>query len=94
LYVLTNALAAKQLEVLRELVPTVATIASLDNPTSSAFEPRLREMQKAALALGFTLHVLRASTERKLGTAFATVVEQRAGALVVAADPFLTGLTG
>src|SRR5262249_60929071 len=90
LYVLTNALVAKQLELLRELAPTATTIAFLDNPTSSAFESRLREMQEAALALGLKLHILRASTERELDIAFASVVERRAGALVVAADPFLT----
>jgi putative ABC transport system substrate-binding protein len=88
--ILVDALVAKQFEVLHELVPAAATMTLLDNPTSgSSAKFRLQEIQEAALALRLDLHALSASTEGELATAFATLVEQRAGALVVSPDPFL-----
>ncbi len=47
-------------------------------------------MQSAARARGLDLHVLNASTERDFDAVFANLVELRAGALVIAADPFFT----
>jgi putative ABC transport system substrate-binding protein len=47
-------------------------------------------MQAAARILGVQLHVLHASTERDFDTVFATLVQLRAGALVIGTDPFLT----
>jgi putative ABC transport system substrate-binding protein len=89
--ILVDALVAKQFEVLHELVPAAATMTLLDNPTSgSSVKFRLQEPQEAALALRLDLHVLSASTEGELATAFAALVEGRAGALVVSPDPFLT----
>jgi len=79
-------IAPKRLELLRELLPTVTNIALLINPTS----PVVAEAQTAARSLGLQLHVLHASTERDLDTAFATLVRLRAGALVIGSDPFFT----
>jgi ABC-type uncharacterized transport system substrate-binding protein len=47
-------------------------------------------VRDAARSLGLQLHVLNASTEREINTAFGTLVELRAGALVVSVDPFLS----
>jgi ABC-type uncharacterized transport system substrate-binding protein len=81
----------KRLELLHELVPTANMIALLVNPTSSALaESSLRALQPAAYALGLQLHVLHASTERDFDTAFATLVQLRAGALVIMPDLFFT----
>ena len=49
----------------------------------------MRDVQEAARALGLQITVLNASSERDIETAFATLVQQRAGALLVAADAFL-----
>jgi putative ABC transport system substrate-binding protein len=86
----------KRLELLRELVPGTTTIAHLMNPTGLNPESlaRERELQAAASTLGLQLHVLRASTERDFDTAFATLVQLRAGGLVISADVFFRSRIG
>jgi putative ABC transport system substrate-binding protein len=84
---LASLLLAKQLELLRELVPAATTIGFLLNPNNPNTEVRTREMQETVSAVGRQLHVVTASTEGELEPALATA-KQRAGALVIAADPF------
>jgi putative ABC transport system substrate-binding protein len=86
--ILGVALGAKRLELLRDLVPKVASIALLVNPSNPNARPQTEDTQSAAATLGLQLDVLRASSKDDLDTAFATLVRQRAGALVVSADPF------
>jgi putative ABC transport system substrate-binding protein len=76
------------LELLRELVPTAATIALLINPTNPAAETELRDLQTPIRTLGLQLHVLRASSERTIDDAFAALVQLRAGGLLIGPDPF------
>jgi putative tryptophan/tyrosine transport system substrate-binding protein len=83
----TSVLEAKRLGLLRELVPTAATIAVLLNPNNLVAD-QLKDLQEAARSLGLQLDVLNASTERDLDMAFTTLVQKRAVALAVAADPF------
>jgi putative ABC transport system substrate-binding protein len=72
--------------MLHAVVPT-ATIALLVNPKSPELsEPQSQELQVAARKLGLQLHVLNASTESEIDTAFATLVQLRAGGLVIGAD--------
>jgi putative ABC transport system substrate-binding protein len=78
----------KRLEILHETVPTAAVIAVLVNPTSPTAESQLRNLQAAAGARALQLQVLHASTERDFDTAFATLLQLRAGGLVVASDTF------
>jgi putative ABC transport system substrate-binding protein len=85
---LATGLDAKRLELLHELMPNATVIAVLMNPNYSDTENQSREVQKAARSLSLQFHILNASTEREIDTAFATLVQQRAGALAVAADPF------
>jgi len=86
---LTTELAQKRLELLHELLRTASTVAMLVNPATPLTVSETRGVQKAADSLGLQLHVLNASTEREIDTAFGTIVELRAGALVVSVDPFL-----
>src|SRR6266481_6019188 len=87
-----NELTAKRLELLSELVPQAGAIALLVNPTSGANTERvIRDVQEAARTKGLQLHVLKASSESEIDTAFASLVQLHAGALVVGADPFLSG---
>ena len=82
-------LAAKRLELLHELVPTATIIAALVNPTSPVLaEAETRDLQAAARTLGLTLHVLHASSEQEIDTAFMTLVQLRAGGLVIGADSY------
>ena len=84
----------KRVEVLRELVPTTTIMAVLVNPTNNPanVEIELRQAQAAARTLGLqTIQVLLASTERDLENVFATLIQQRAGALVITADTFFSG---
>ena len=77
----------KRLELLRELIPTATIVGVLVNPTSPVLAEQFsHDLQAAAHTLGLKLHVLHASTERDLDTVFATLVQLRAGALVVGPD--------
>jgi putative tryptophan/tyrosine transport system substrate-binding protein len=84
---LIGELGSKRLGLLRELLPGITVITTLLNPNFPGAERQLRDAEAAAGALGIQLIVLRASTEREINAAFATMVQQRAGALVVGGDP-------
>ncbi len=86
---LSNALVAKQLELLHGLVPKAKVIAFLVNPTNPIAESDRRDMQGAASLLGLQLLVLNASNERDFEKTFSTLIQRRAGALLIATDPFL-----
>ena len=84
----TTGLEAKRLGLLHEMVPKATTIAVLVNPNFSSAETQLRDVQEAAPRLGVQLVVVRANVESDFDAAFATLVQQRAGALLVCASPF------
>jgi putative ABC transport system substrate-binding protein len=88
--VLLTELAAKRLELLRELVPSAARVAVLVNPANATTtESTLRGVEPAARAMGLRIQVLNASTIREIDAAFAALVSERPDALFVANDPFL-----
>jgi putative tryptophan/tyrosine transport system substrate-binding protein len=63
-------------------------VALLVNPNNESAERVIKDVQEAASAKGVQLQILKASTEGEIDAAFATLVQLRAGALVVAGDPF------
>jgi len=85
---LSNELAAKRLELLRELVAGAIRIAVLVDPVT-ANEATLRDAGAAARAMGLQIQVLTAGTIREIDAAFATLVNERADALFVGPGPFL-----
>jgi putative ABC transport system substrate-binding protein len=87
---LIDELTRKRLELLSELVPQAKVIALLVNPKNPATENVMRDVQEAARVKGLQLPILKANSESEIDAAFATLVQLQAGALVVAADPFLT----
>jgi ABC-type uncharacterized transport system substrate-binding protein len=87
---LADELVAKRLELLSELVPRAGVIALLVNPSNASAERNIRGAQDAARAKGVRLHILKANTESEIDTAFASLVEMHAVALVIGADPFLS----
>jgi putative ABC transport system substrate-binding protein len=83
-------LAAKRLELLRELVPAATRVAVLVNPLGPTPESTLRDVEVAARTMGLQIQVLNASTSREIDTAFASFVRERPDALFVGTDPFFT----
>jgi putative ABC transport system substrate-binding protein len=82
--------AGKRLELLLELMPAATLIAYLRNPTNPVFaETETREVQIAARALGVRLMFVNASRPSEIETAFADIVQHRAGALLMSSDGFL-----
>lgn len=78
-------LGPKRLAVLHDLVPNAKTVALLLNPNNAETASWPAELQEAARKI----FVLNAATPSEIDTAFATIVQDRIGALVVAADAFL-----
>jgi len=85
-------LGSKRLELVRQLIPDVTAIAMLVNPNFPPTSAEVRDVQVgAARSLALQINVLNASTESEIDTAFATIVQQKADALIVGSDPFLLG---
>jgi putative ABC transport system substrate-binding protein len=72
------------------LVPKAVRLAVLINPANPTAEATLRDIPEAARALGLQIQVLHAGTSREIEAAFATLVRDRADALLVAPDAFFT----
>jgi putative tryptophan/tyrosine transport system substrate-binding protein len=88
---LSTELAAKRLELLRELVPKAARVAILVNPASAAqAEATVREVEPAARTMGLQIQVFNANTSREIGAAFESMERERPDALFVGPDPFFT----
>jgi ABC-type uncharacterized transport system substrate-binding protein len=84
---LNNEIGPKLFELLHEIAPTATTVGLLINPNSPNGDTYSRDAGAAAHSLGFELHVLRATTEHEIETAFATLAELRVGAFVIVPDP-------
>ena len=81
-------LDAKRVELMHELVPGAAVVALLVNPNSPAqAEAQFAEVEAASRKLGQRLVVLKAGTEGEIDQAFAAMAQNKAGALLVSADP-------
>jgi ABC-type uncharacterized transport system substrate-binding protein len=85
----SGALQPKRLGLLHELVPPSATIAWLRDPRGPTFETEEKEVSRAARELGRHLLVLNAQSVREIDAAFATIVQSRAGALLVGNSSFV-----
>jgi len=83
---LTAELSAKQLELLKEVVPGLTQIAVLRNPRNPVSALQLRWTELAAQALGMQLHVVDVHDPSEFEAAFVSMTRERAGALTVLAD--------
>ena len=86
--ILTAELNPKRFELLSELVPQAGVIALLVNPNNASAERVIRDVQEAARAKGVQLDILKAGAEDEFETAFASLVQRQAGALLIGNDPF------
>jgi putative ABC transport system substrate-binding protein len=80
---LSSELVSKRLGLLHDVIPTATIIGLLLNPNDPRAETQSSDMQQAARSLRLQIHVLNASTEGEISTAFASLVQLRAGALIV-----------
>ena len=83
------SLGAKRLELARELVLNVGVIALLTHPNSPDALEELRDLNTAAKAIGQQLLVISATSDRDFEAAFASIIQHRAGALLIGQGPFL-----
>jgi len=84
----TVEVAAKRLELLRELVPAVTRVAALVDSNAGNAEATAREVEIAARSMGLQIQVLNTSTSREIDAAFASFVRERPDALFVGSGPF------
>src|SRR5262244_3174901 len=83
--------AAKRLELLHELLPSVTTMGLLVNPAVPALAaPVSRISQAAAHSLGLHLHVVHASSDRDFDAVFEKLIQIHASALVIGPDNLFT----
>ena len=87
---LSVELTPKRLELVSELVPWAGVIGLLVNPNNPQTEGVVRDVQEAARAKRVELPVLKAGVDSEIDAAFASLVQQQVGALVVQADAFFT----
>jgi putative tryptophan/tyrosine transport system substrate-binding protein len=86
---LTAELAAKRVELARQLMPRGAPLAYLMNPPAPEAPRYLQEMETIARAIKQELVVLKASNPEQIDAALAEIARKRAGALIVSTDGYL-----
>ena len=86
--VFVGELGAKGLALLHELIPSATTIGFLENPNNPVLELTTRDVLAAAPVVGLKIQILKASTDREIDAAFASLVQARTGALLVGGDIF------
>jgi putative ABC transport system substrate-binding protein len=91
---IATALLAKRLELLHQLVPKATRASVLVNPSYPDSDLQQQELREAAEAMKQQVHVVTASTVGDIDAAFATFVQQRPDALLVANDPFFDSRRG
>ncbi len=84
---LLTELSAKELQLLKEAVPTATRIAVLWNSTTPSHGPALKATEEAGRVLGVQLHPVEASTVDQFEAAFAAMSQARVQALLVIASP-------
>ena len=78
----------KRLEFMHELRPTASSFAVAVNPTSPTSSSQVRNLQKAADALGLRLHLVNASTEGEFEAMFLSATQEQTGGIVFTSDPY------
>jgi putative ABC transport system substrate-binding protein len=87
----SGVLVAKQLELLREVLPKAAVVGLLVNPHDPVSVARIRDAQQAARTIGQKIYIVNASSKSDIDAAFPTLVRQRADAFLLIGSAFFTG---
>jgi putative tryptophan/tyrosine transport system substrate-binding protein len=85
---IASELGTKGLALLHELIPSVATIGTLENPNSPVSELMTRDVLATAPVIGVKVQILKAGTDREIDAAFMSLVQAQTGALLVTNDVF------
>jgi putative ABC transport system substrate-binding protein len=86
-----TTLAAKRLDLLRQLIPTGTVFGFLVNPANSAAQEQTRDARAAAASLGLELIIESARSEREIDASFTSFAQHRVQALLVGADASFVG---
>jgi ABC-type uncharacterized transport system substrate-binding protein len=86
--IFVTGLESKRLGLLHEVAPRSAVIAVLVNPKSVATKGQLKDVEAAARSLRRRLHVINASTDAEIDSAFGTIIKEKPGGLLVTSDVF------
>jgi putative ABC transport system substrate-binding protein len=86
---MASELDAKQLEMLKEVVPQARRIGVLWNPTTPSQVPGLQSLKAAAEKLGLALHMASAATAEEFDGAFVSMARENVGALFVMPSPLI-----
>ena len=86
----SGTLGAKQVEFLHEIVPKATAIGILVNPSNPAADEHIKVAQIASAALRLQLHVAKSPSEGDFDPAFAFLIQQQVGALVIGGDALFT----
>ena len=87
----TVELTAKRLGLLNELLPKVAVVGVLLDPSLLDFKSELKDVEEAGRSAGRQMLVLKATNEHEINEAFASIVQAKAGAILVGAGPIFLG---
>ena len=85
---LTDALGAKRLGLLREVMLKAATVAVLMNPKGPDAAAQMKDVPQAAQSIGQPIKIVNATSQEEIASVFANFSQLNAGALLVGADPF------
>jgi putative ABC transport system substrate-binding protein len=88
--VMTTELAAKRLELLKDLIPGATRVGVLANPDSPITEPVLKDLHTAAASIGLQLEIVTARTGLEIDGGFATLLQRRADAVMNVPDVLFT----
>jgi putative tryptophan/tyrosine transport system substrate-binding protein len=91
---LFDEVAPKRLALLHELIPSVTSVGLLVNPTNPNAELQAKDLHQASRQLGLQLEVLNAKIDADLDAAFAKMIQQHVGALLIGGDAFLESRRG
>jgi putative ABC transport system substrate-binding protein len=86
--------AAKRLELMHEVIPTITNVALLTNPPGPLAAPVSQEVQVAARGLGLKLDVVHASREQDFDAVFKSLIQLRSEGLVIGSDAFFSSRGG
>jgi putative ABC transport system substrate-binding protein len=86
--ILSESMEQKRFGLLRDIIPAVTLYGAIINPSYPAAAGQLRDIETAAPQLGKRVFVAKASNDAELDAAFAALLRERVGALLVGSDPY------